>query len=66
MTYFSAGKTFSLTSVLTRVAIRSLNIAEGPEAYNEGFYSIFMFQMGSGNEVEYFCHLACRLDYLNE
>ena len=65
---FPDGEKYALTSQLRRAAYSvPSNIAEGAgRRTTKDFIRFLDISMGSANEVEYFCHLAFRLDYLSE
>ena len=65
---FPSDEKYALTSQLRRAAYSiAANIAEGAgRRTTKDFVRFLDMAMGSANEAGYFCHLACRLGYVDE
>lgn len=65
---FPADEKYALTSQLRRAAYSiAANIAEGAgRRTTKDFVRFLDMAKGSANEAEYFCHLAYRLQYIDE
>jgi len=65
---FPTDEKYALTSQLRRAAYSiSANISEGAgRRTTKDFLRFLDMAKGSANEAEYFCHLACRLNYIDD